>query len=98
MVAMGKMDEALASYRRGLAIAEALAARDPAHTGWQRDLAVSYHKIGSLEIGRGNAADARELLEKGRAIISRLDRIAAHQAQWRADLSKFDAVLRGLPE
>ena len=97
LMAMGKMEEALASYRRGLAIAEALGVRDPAHTGWQRDLAVSYHKIGSLEIGRGNAADARELLEKGRAIISRLDRIAAHQVQWRADLSKFDMALRGLP-
>jgi tetratricopeptide (TPR) repeat protein len=96
LLAMGRMEEALVSYRRGLEVAEALGARDPAHIGWQRDLAVSYHKIGSLEAGRGNAADARELLQKGRAIIARLDRIAAHQAQWRADLLKFDAVLRGL--
>jgi tetratricopeptide (TPR) repeat protein len=96
LAAMGRMDEALASYRRGLDLAEALCARDPAHIGWQRDLAVSYHKIGSLEAGLGNAAEARELLQKGRAIIARLDRIAAHQAQWRADLSKFDAALRGL--
>ena len=94
---MGRMDEALAKHREGLAIAEALAARDVAHTSWQRDLAVSYHKIGSLEIGRGNPEKAREMLHKGRAIIARLDRIAAHQAQWRADLSKFDATLRGLP-
>ena len=46
--------------------------------------------------GRGNPDEARELLEKGRAIIARLAGIAAHQAQWRSDLSKFDATLRGL--
>ena len=76
-------------------IAEALARRDPAHAGWQRDLAVSYHKIGSLE-AIGNPGEARELLEKGRAIIARLAGIAAHQAQWRSDLGKFDEVLRTL--
>jgi tetratricopeptide (TPR) repeat protein len=96
LLAQGRLEEALVSYRRGLAIAEALGRRDPAHTGLQRDLAVSYHKIGSLEAGRGNAGEARELLEKGRAIIARLARIAAHQAQWRSDLSKFDEVLRSL--
>ena len=41
-------------------------------------------------------SEARELLEKGRAIIARLARIAAHQAQWRSDLSRFDEVLKSL--
>jgi len=95
LIAEGKLEEALLSYRRGMAIAEALAKRDPAHAGWQRDLAVSYHKIGSLE-ALENPGEARELLEKGRAIIARLDGIAARQAQWRSDLSKFDEVLRTL--
>ncbi len=95
LIAEGKLEEALQSYRRGMAIAEALAKRDPAHAGWQRDLAVSYHKIGSLE-ALENPGEARELLEKGRAIIARLDGIAARQAQWRSDLSKFDEVLRTL--
>ena len=87
--------EALSSYRHGLVIAEALAKRDPGNAGWQRDLAVSYHKIGSLE-AIDNPNEARELLEKGRAIIDRLARIAAAQAQWRADLSRFDEVLKSL--
>ena len=43
-----------------------------------------------------NPDEARELLEKGRAIIDRLARIAAHQAQWRSDLSRFDEVLKTL--
>ena len=95
LIAEGKLADALQSYRRGMAVAEALARRDPGHAGWQRDLAVSYHKIGSLE-ALENPGEARELLEKGRAIIARLDGIAARQAQWRSDLGKFDEVLRTL--
>ena len=38
LVAQGDGPGALAAYRRGLAIAEALATRDPANTQWQRDL------------------------------------------------------------
>jgi tetratricopeptide (TPR) repeat protein len=95
LIAGGKLKDALASYRHGLIIAEALAKRDPSNAGWQRDLAVSYHKIGSLE-AIGNPGEARELLEKGRAIIDRLARIAAYKAQWRSDLSRFDEVLKTL--
>src|SRR5262249_46321946 len=95
LIALGKLDDAIASYGSSLAIAETLARRDPGHPGWQRDLAVSYHKIGSLE-ALNSPGEAREHLEKGRAIIDRLARIAAHQAQWRSDLSRFDEVLRSL--
>src|SRR5215468_3504258 len=97
LIAQGRLEEALDSYRRGLTVAKALAERDAGHPGWQRDLAVSYHKIGSLEAIR-NPAEARELLEKGRAIIDRLAQIAAHRAQWRSDLSRFDDVLRTLDQ
>jgi tetratricopeptide (TPR) repeat protein len=94
-IAQGRIGEALASYRRSTEIAEALVKRDPSHPGWQRDLAVSYHKLGSLQ-ALEHPAEAREALEKGRAIIAKLAAIAAHQAQWRSDLSKFDDVLRTL--
>ena len=67
LIDQGKLDDALVSYRRGLEIAETLARRDPSHAGWQRDLAVSYHKIGSIEAIH-DPGEARELLEKGRAI------------------------------
>ena len=96
LLAKGKATDALAAYRRGLEIAEATADAEPARTGWQRDLAVSYHKVGSLETLGGNDSEARDLLERGRAIIARLDRIAAHQAQWRSDLAKFDQALGSL--
>jgi tetratricopeptide (TPR) repeat protein len=96
LFAKGKAADALAAYRQGLEIAEAVAGKDPTRTGWQRDLAVSLHKIGQLEALGGNDAEARELLERGRAIIARLDRIASFRAQWRADLTRFDAAISSL--
>lgn len=95
--AQGRRSEALRTYRLGLAIAERLVtASGLSETTYQRDLAVSYHKVGSLEATQGNLAEARELLEKGRAIIAQLDRIAAYGKQWRSDLSKFDSALKTL--
>ena len=44
LVAQGDGPGALVAYRRGLAIREALAARDPANTQWQTDVAVSCAK------------------------------------------------------
>jgi len=37
-----------------LGIAEALAARDPANTEWQRDLSVSHNKIGDVLLAQGD--------------------------------------------
>jgi len=95
LIAQGRRREALRHYRKSLEVAAALAARDPADPGRQRDLAVSYHKLGAI-LTLDDPAEARELLEQGRAIIDRLARIAALQAQWRADLSRFDETLRSL--
>ena len=57
---------------------------------------MTYHKLGTLEAIEGNPAEAREYLERGRAIIARLNGIAAQQAQWRADLARFDQALSSL--
>jgi tetratricopeptide (TPR) repeat protein len=95
LIAEGRRVEARKTYGRGLTVAEALAKRDPGNAAWQRDLAVSYHKIGSIE-ALDDPAEAREHLVRGRAIIDRLARIAARQAQWRSDLSQFDETLRSL--
>ena len=49
LVAQGDSPAALRAYQEGLAIAEALAKRDPANTQWQVDVAVSCSKLGSLD-------------------------------------------------
>ncbi|MGZ8366749.1 MAG: hypothetical protein ACXW37_10260 [Nitrospira sp.] len=45
--AQGDGPSALAAYRRGLAIRDALAARDSANVQWQIDVAVSCAKFGT---------------------------------------------------
>src|SRR6202022_2128529 len=45
---LGDLDEALKAYGDGLAIAERLAAADRSNTQWQRDLSVSYSKVGEV--------------------------------------------------
>jgi hypothetical protein len=48
LVKQDKLDEVLASYKDGLAIRQALAAKDPSNTRWQRDPSVSNDKIGDV--------------------------------------------------
>ena len=55
LVAQGKLDDALKSYRDSLAIVERLAASDRSNPGRQRELAVSYTNIGNMLAGAGQA-------------------------------------------
>ena len=48
LVAQGKLDEALKSYRNSLAIRERLAASDRSNTQWQNDLHTTADRIGGL--------------------------------------------------
>jgi len=54
----GHHDEALASYRKDLAITGALAAADPGNIPWQRDLSISYERIGTALAGAGRRTEA----------------------------------------
>jgi hypothetical protein len=59
----GSADLGLGDARANLAIREKLAADDPSHAGWQRDLIVSYAKLGGAEPGAGWWAKALEVAE-----------------------------------
>jgi tetratricopeptide (TPR) repeat protein len=54
----GDLTAALAFYRDGLAIADRLAKSDPGDAGWQRDLSVSYNRVGDVQVGQGDLAGA----------------------------------------
>ncbi|MDS4040466.1 MAG: hypothetical protein RKP20_04740 [Candidatus Competibacter sp.] len=87
--AQGDGPGALAAYRQSLAIREALAARDPANTQWQVDVAVSCGKLGTLEHGQ-NVEVRRAYLLRGKTILARLksaDRLMANQdwTEWFAE-------------
>lgn len=68
LVTQGDGPQALAAYRKALAIREALAARDLANAQWQTDVALSCGNLGALE--HGQSVEARRAhLVWGRDIL-----------------------------
>jgi hypothetical protein len=53
LVAQGNLQEALQSYHDELTIMERLASSNPGNADWQRDLSVSYERIGSVLVAQG---------------------------------------------
>lgn len=75
-VAQGSLPEALKAYRDSLAIRERLAQADPGNAGWQRDLSVSYAKIGTLFRKTGERANALKALGEGQTIMAHLTQVS----------------------
>jgi tetratricopeptide (TPR) repeat protein len=86
LLAQGDGPGALAAYRKGLAIAEALAARDPANAKWQRDLSVSFDRIGDVLVAQGDGPGALAAYRKGLAIRQALAARDPANANWQRDL------------
>ena len=87
LVAQGDGAGALAAFRRGLEIAEDLAARDPANTEWQRDLSVSHNKIGEVLVVQGDGAGALAAFRRGLEIAEELVACDPANTGWQRDLS-----------
>ena len=90
--AQGNLPEALKSYRDGLsyrdiAIADRLAQADPGNAGWQRDLSVSYERVGDVLVAQGNLPEALKSFRDGLAIADRLAKADPGNAGWQRDLS-----------
>ena len=87
LVAQGNLPEALKSYRDSLAISDRLAKSDPGNAGWQRDLSVSYDKVGDVLVAQGNLPEALKSYRDGLAIADRLAKSDPGNAGWQRDLS-----------
>jgi hypothetical protein len=74
------------SYRAAHAISERLVRADPGNSGWQRDLAISYVKIGDIQVDQGNLSSALANYRASHAISERLARAYPLKAEWRRDL------------
>ena len=85
--ARGNLDAALKAYQDSLAIAEKLAAQDPSNTEWQRDLSVSFNKIGDVQRARGNLDAALKAYQDSLAIREKLAAQDPSNAEWQRDLS-----------
>ena len=89
-MAQGDLAGALKSYQAKQTIISRLAKADPGNAGWQRDLSVSYAKIGIVFQRTGNKTEALNALQEGHAIIERMTRLSPDNAQWKQDLDWFD--------
>ena len=85
--AQGNLDEALKSYQDSLAIRDRLAKADPSNAGWQRDLSVSYEKVGDVLQAQGNLDEALKSYRDSLAIADRLAKADPSNAGWQRDLS-----------
>jgi tetratricopeptide (TPR) repeat protein len=85
-VQQGDLAGALGSYRKAQGIAETLAARDPGNSDWQRDLSVSYNKVGDVQVQQGDLAGALGSYRKDLAIADTLAARDPNNAEWQRDL------------
>ena len=74
--AQDDLTEALTTLQANVASMERLAKANRANAGWQRDLAVSYERVGYLLAWQGNLPEAQKTLWASLAIIAVQIRIA----------------------
>ena len=83
----GNLPEALKSYRDSLAIVDRLAKADPGNAGWQRDLAVSYEKVGDVLVAQGNLPDAFKSYRDSSRLLTGWPRLIRAIPGWQHDLA-----------
>jgi hypothetical protein len=70
-----------------------LAERDPANTGWQRELAVAHNRFGGVAQARGDVAAAEQAYGQYRAIFERLAAQDPANTSWRQNLALADSLV-----
>ena len=75
---------------------EGLAKRDPANTGWQRDLSVSHDRIGDVLVAQGDGPGALAASQAGLAIREGLAKRDPANTQWQVDVAVSCAKLGSL--
>ena len=71
--------------------------RDPANTGWRRDLSVSYNKIGDVQTAQGDLASALSSYKEGVEIAQKLAVRDPANTEWKIDLCDFPVEIRHRP-
>ena len=77
-----------ASSSGGGVYAERLAKSDPGNAGWQRDLSVSYEKVGGVQVAQGALKAALKSYSDSLAIAERLAKSDPGNAGWQRDCYK----------
>jgi len=86
-VAQGKFEEAAANYAGSLAIRKKLASGDPSNIEWQRDLSISYNKLGNVALAQSNLDEAARNYGEDLAIAEKLAARDPSNADWQRDIA-----------
>jgi tetratricopeptide (TPR) repeat protein len=84
---LGDSKAALAAHQNSLAIRERLGKADPRNAQDQRNLSVSYEKLGDVQMRLGDSKAALEAYQQSLAIFERLARADSQSAKAQRDLS-----------
>jgi tetratricopeptide (TPR) repeat protein len=95
-LAQGDGPAALQSYRDAFAIAERMARSNPGNAGWQRDLCVSYDKVGDAQSAQGDLQDALQSYRSGLAVAVLLTSLDRSNTQWQEDRQFIAGRIGGL--
>ncbi|HWO18787.1 MAG TPA: tetratricopeptide repeat protein [Kofleriaceae bacterium] len=83
----GRLEEARSLYQDVLADAQRRVSAEPERAQWQRDLSVSYGKLGDVAIAAGQLESARTWFERARAVSKDLATKEPNNTKWQRDLS-----------
>ncbi len=72
---------------KSLKVRIALHRPTPSNNLWQRDLCVSYSKLGNLSSARGNLEEAARLYGESLKVADRLAQADPSNSEWQRDLS-----------
>ena len=97
--------DARRDYEETRRLALHLTALDPGNTQWQRDLSVSYNKLGDVAVAQGKLDEAARAYGDGLAIRKKLAAVDPGNTQWQRALfyslfqiSRLDAEQKHWPD
>ena len=84
---IGNSKAALNAFQIASESAQSAVRSDSRNTQWQRDLSISYNKIGDVQVAQGETAAALKSYQDGLLIAKRLAESDSRNTQWQRDLS-----------
>ena len=90
--------DARREYEEAHRQAQRLTASDPGNTQWQRDLSVSYNKLGEVAVAQGQLAEAARVYGDSLAIAKKLVASDLSNTLWQRHLYVSHSKMAGLAE
>jgi tetratricopeptide (TPR) repeat protein len=95
-VQTGRLSEAKKRYEQCLALAEQQAKANPTSAAAQRDVSVSYNKLGDVAVQIGQLSEAKKRYEQGLALAGQLAKANPTSAEAQRDLAVSHCRLASL--